>query len=244
MKTTATHNPAKVPPPARAGFCYERVSTGTQHHQMQRTANLEYAARNAIPIMHTASDTASGALPWIQRSISTALAAATGAAPTTPERAIRYTDVIVYELSRIGRDLSDTLRFLSDCALAGITVHISRTGTRIDAGINGKIMATVFGLAADIEREFIITRTRDALAERQATIERDGGFTSKAGHYRTALGRPKGTGGKSKLDAHAEAVRELIRHKVPDAAIGRLHGVTRATVKRFRLSQTTVTTKE
>jgi DNA invertase Pin-like site-specific DNA recombinase len=229
-------NPPKHPPPQRAGFAYERVSTDSQQHAMQRTCNLEYAARHAIPIMHTSTDTASGALPWIKRGITMALGFSNPDDTTGPAPAIRYTDVIVYELSRIGRDLSDTLRFLSDCAVAGITVHISRTGTRIDAGINGKIMATVFGLAADIEREFLITRTRDALAERKTAIEKNGGFTSKSGVWRKSLGRPVGSKSASKLATNAEAIRTMIAAKVPDSAIARLQGCSRATVARFRAS--------
>lgn len=231
-------NPAKHPPPQRAAFAYERVSTDKQQTDMQRTANLEYAARNAIPIMHTSRDTASGALPWTARAITMVLGFSTPDDATPQAPPIRYTDVIVYELSRIGRDLSDTLRFLSDCAIAGITVHISRTGTRIDAGINGKIMATVFGLAADIEREFLITRTRDALAERKTAIERDGGFTAKSGVWRKSLGRPTGTKSASKLEPNREAITTMIAAKVPDAAIARLQGCSRTTVARFRASLT------
>lgn len=243
--TTKKHAAPEARAPAtRSGFCYERVSTDSQQHAMQRTSNLDYCARHAIPIMHTCSDTASGSLPWLQRGIAQALGFS--APPSTPAAPARqtYSDVIVYELSRIGRDLADTLRFLGDCAAAGITVHISRTGTQIGAGIHGKITATIFGLAADIEREFIITRTRDALQERAATIARDGGFTSKAGHYRTALGRPKGTTGASKLDQHATTIDELIKHQVPDAAIARLHAVSRNTVARYRLKAANAKPKE
>lgn len=207
----------------RRAFCYERVSTATQAHDMQRTRNAEYAAANALPIIRTATDTASGAIPWNNRAIADAIT-----------HHNQYTDVIVYELSRVGRDLADTLTFLRDASLAGITVHISRTSMTIGDGIDGKIMATVLGLAADIEREFVITRTRDALAERQTQIDQNGGFLSKAGIWRASLGRPAGTGGGSKLAKHAEQITTLIEAKVSDSAIARLLSCSRATVARFR----------
>lgn len=208
---------------ARRAFCYERVSTSGQQHDMQRAANLEYAASNNLPIMHTQRDVSSGATPWQRRTIAYAL---------TPDNT--YTDLVVYELSRIGRDLADTLTFLREASLAGITVHISRSRMKIGDGIDGKIMATVLGLAADIEREFVITRTTDALQERQKQIDENGGFTSRAGVWRKSLGRPIGTKSPSKLEPHRDAIILLLRANVADAAIARLHKCSRATVARFR----------
>lgn len=207
----------------RRAYLYERVSTIKQNAEMQHTANLAYAAANGLPINGQSDDTASGSLPWRERRIAAVFVAAD-----------KYTDLIVYELSRIGRDLIDTLEFLKEAIAHNITVHISRTGMRLSAGIDGKIMATVLGLCAEIEREFIRTRTRDALAERREKIRNDGGFTSASGAYRTALGRPKGATSASKLDAHAEAVTALLNAHAADALIARVHGVSRATVKRYR----------
>lgn len=207
----------------RAAFAYERVSTARQTADQQRTANAVYAATHGLPIIITRTDTASGATPWRDRAISQATNRING-----------VTDVIVYELSRIGRDLADTLDFMRAALEAGITLHVSRTGLRIGAGIDGKIMATVLGLAADIEREFLRTRTRDALAERRALIKEQGGFTSASGVYRTALGRPKGPTNTSKLDEHAPMFRQLAAAGASDAMLARLFKVSRQTIARFR----------
>lgn len=211
----------------RRGVAYERISTATQQTDMQRTANIAYAAANAIPINSIKRDTASGSTPWAKRAIAEAL---TDAPP--------YTDLIVYELSRIGRDLADTLAFLRDAAANNLTVHISRTGMKIGDDINGKILATVLGLVAEIERDFLITRTTDALAERKQMIKLHGGFTSAAGVWRSTLGRPKGTTAPSKLAPHADKIAVLAAAKVPDAAIARLLQCSRGTVTRFRQSLT------
>lgn len=219
MKTTATTTTA----PTAVAFAYERVSTASQNASQQRTSNAEYAQRSGLLIASIATDTASGATPWRERKIADALK---DGAP--------YSHVVVYELSRIGRDLVDTLDFIRAAAERDTAIHISRTGMRIGAGIDGKIMATVLGLVADIEREFIRTRTRDALAERKRLIQENGSFISASGAVRNSLGRPKGATSASKLAQFAATIDPLLDKGATDALIARIHGVTRATVKLYR----------
>lgn len=204
-------------------FAYERVSTASQNASQQRTCNAEYAERTGLLIAAIATDTASGATPWRDRKIADALK---DDAP--------FCHIVVYELSRIGRDLVDTLDFIRAAVERGTAIHISRTGMRIGAGIDGKIMATVLGLVADIEREFIRTRTRDALAERKRLIEMNGSFTSASGAVRNSLGRPKGATSASKLAQFAATIDPLLDKGATDTLIANLHGVTRATVKLYR----------
>ena len=224
MKTKA---PPPTAAPQRSGYAYQRVSTSTQDATMQRTANLRYAADMKIPIQDEATDVASGASPWANRAIGRML-----------ELAPPFTDIIVYELSRIGRDLADTLTFFRECADRNITIHVSRTSMKIGQGIDGKIFATVLGLAADIEREFIIARTTDALANIRERIARDGSYTSKAGHVRTSLGRPKGTTRPGKLAAASAEITELLNASVSHSAIARLLNVNRSTVNRYAKRKT------
>lgn len=213
-----------TPTPKNAlAFAYERVSTASQNATQQRTVNAEYAERAGLMVTRIANDTASGATPWRERDIARALA---------PEAVCAH--VIVYELSRIGRDLVDTLDFIRAAIERGTTIHISRTGMRIGAGIDGKIMATVLGLVAEIEREFIRTRTKDALAERRRLIAENGSFTSATGAVRNALGRPKGATSASKLAPHAATIDPLLDHGATDQLIANLHGVSRATVRLYR----------
>lgn len=210
-------------PQSPIAYAYERVSTAAQTADMQRSTNADYANRAGLLIGSIGNDTASGSTPWRDRAIANAVAEGSP-----------YRHVIVYELSRIGRDLIDTLEFIRAAIDRDLTVHISRTGMRLGAGLDGKIMATVLGLVAEIEREFIRTRTRDALAERRRLIAENGSFTSATGAIRNALGRPKGATSASKLAPHAATIDPLLDHGATDQLIANLHGVSRATVRLYR----------
>jgi DNA invertase Pin-like site-specific DNA recombinase len=215
--------PTGKPVATQRAALYMRVSTDKQEADLQRTYCAEYALRLGLPILKTVTDTASGALPWRQRAVAPLVEAGTV-----------YTDLIVYEFSRIGRDMVDTLEFLKTCIDHGITVHVAKSNMVVRADISGKIMSTVLALAAEIERDLLRSRTRDALADRQRKIKDHGGFTSKAGTYRTSLGRPKGASGGNKLDAHRAELATLFDSNVSDAAIARIYKVDRRTVAAAR----------
>jgi DNA invertase Pin-like site-specific DNA recombinase len=79
----------------------------------------------------------------------------------------------------------------------------------LDGSLPSRITATVLGLAAEIEREFIALRTREALAKRRA----DG----------KPLGRPKGKpAARLKLDALEAVIRGYLAKGINKLAIARL----------------------
>jgi DNA invertase Pin-like site-specific DNA recombinase len=220
MTATTTTTPG---PSARRAALYLRVSTDKQETEAQRQACAAYALREHLPIIQTVSDTASGALPWRRRALGPLL-----------EQADALTDIVIYEYSRIGRDMVDTLEFLKVCNERGLSVHVAKNGTVIRADLGGKVLSTVMSLAAEIERDLLRSRTKDALADRRRRIAEEGGFTSKAGTYRTALGRPAGSGSAGKLDAHAADLARLFDAKVSDTAIARMYQCDRRTVAAAR----------
>ncbi len=79
-----------------------------------------------------------------------------------------------------------------------------------DNSLQSKITATVLGLAAEIEREFISSRTKEALAARKA-----------AG---VKLGRPQGKAKKLKLDAKRGEIQKYLNMGVSKAAIAKIVG--------------------
>ena len=82
------------------------------------------------------------------------------------------------------------------------------------------MLAFAFGLSAEIERNMISQRTKEALARKKT-----GG---------TALIRPKGSLSKAiKLTGKEETVRELLSKKVPVSSIAKILGVHRLTVTNF-----------
>ncbi len=76
-----------------------------------------------------------------------------------------------------------------------------------------KVMVTLFGLFADIERELISLRTKEGLAAARASGKR--------------LGCPQGRLGKSKLDGKEKDIQELLALKVSKASIAKITGVDR-----------------
>jgi DNA invertase Pin-like site-specific DNA recombinase len=208
---------------ARRAALYLRISTDKQETEAQRQACAAYALAEHLPIVQTITDTVSGSLPWRKRALGPLLADATG-----------LTDIIVYEYSRIGRDMVDTLEFLKTCNERGLSVHVAKNRTVIRADLGGKVLSTVMSLAAEIERDLLRSRTRDALTDRQRRIDTEGGFTSKAGVYRTKLGRPPGSTGAGKLDPYSADLGKLFDAQVSDSAIARIYECDRRTVAAAR----------
>jgi DNA invertase Pin-like site-specific DNA recombinase len=86
--------------------------------------------------------------------------------------------------------------------------------------INSKVLAFAFGLSAEIERNLISQRTKEALARRKA----EG----------VILGRPKGSKSSyTKLTGREKEIRQYLDKKVSHSAIGRIMGVHRFTVSTF-----------
>lgn len=80
------------------------------------------------------------------------------------------------------------------------------------------IVAMAFSMAAEIERDLISQRTKEALAARK-----------KAG---ITLGRPKGVG-KSKLDAYRPEIEALLANGSTQTSIAKRYGTTEANLSRW-----------
>jgi DNA invertase Pin-like site-specific DNA recombinase len=104
--------------------------------------------------------------------------------------------LIFAEVSRIARSTLQVLEVLEVCMAKGIDVYIAKQNMQLDGSMQAKITATVLGLAAEIEREFISMRTKEALAARK-----------KAG---VTLGRPKGKAEKLKLDPKRDQIEKYL----------------------------------
>ena len=195
----------------KIGVVYTRASTLQQDQTVQRSHCADYAYKHGIVIMQYLEDNESGATQWQSRRI--ALALAEGSTST---------DILVYEYSRIGRGMMDTLSFIDRALAQGKTVHIVRSGQKIEPGIMGRIFSVVMAMVSEIERDLIRTRTFDTLENRRDQIKHNGGFMSKAGVWRTRLGRPTAAVSQSKIASHTDAIANLLRAKVPRAAIARI----------------------
>ena len=103
--------------------------------------------------------------------------------------------MIVSELSRLGRSMLECMEILSIGSQKQINIYAVKGNWQLDGSIQSKILAMAFAMAAEIERDLISQRTREALAAKK-----------RAG---IKLGRPKGSG-KSKLDKYRPEIEALL----------------------------------
>jgi DNA invertase Pin-like site-specific DNA recombinase len=92
--------------------------------------------------------------------------------------------------------------------MPAVHLHVPKTGLVFDDTMQSKIVATVLGLVAEIERDFISARTKEALAKRKA----DG----------IKLGRPSGPARSLRLDPHADKIDEYLAKGIDKSSVAKL----------------------
>ncbi|MCG7500026.1 recombinase family protein [Vibrio sp. Of7-15] len=178
-------------------YAYLRVSTDAQDAQHQKHGILEYANQMGLTDIQFVEDTVSGRKKWQERKLGKLLS---DLAPGD--------SLIFSEISRIARSTLQVLDVLEFSMLHKVNVHIAKQNMRLDGSLQSTITATVLGLAAEIEREFISTRTREALAAKRAQ-----GIIG---------GRPKGPAATHKLDKKRRRIEEYLQAGLSQRAIAKL----------------------
>lgn len=130
--------------------------------------------------------------------------------------------IICAELSRLGRNLFMIMEILHICMLKECQVWTIKDGYKLGNDLQSKVLAFAFGLSAEIERELISSRTKEALQRKKAE-----GMT---------LGRPVGR--KTAPEKHKlYSKRKLIAHMLMEGAtqteIAKKCGVHRSTLSRY-----------
>jgi DNA invertase Pin-like site-specific DNA recombinase len=108
--------------------------------------------------------------------------------------------LVVTELSRLGRSTGDVVNLVRALMGAGVRVIVLKQNldlTQAKNDMTSKILVTVFSMLAELERDLISSRTREALAAKKAAGVR--------------LGKPMGTVQGSKFDADREKIELLLR---------------------------------
>jgi DNA invertase Pin-like site-specific DNA recombinase len=127
-------------------------------------------------------------------------------------------NIIVSELSRLGRSMLECMEILSIATQKGINVYAVKGDWQLTNSIQSKIIAMAFSMASEIERDLISKRTREALQ-----VKKQNGMK---------LGRPKGVG-KSKLDAYRVEIEALLKNGSTQKFIAKRYGTTEANLHHF-----------
>ncbi len=111
--------------------------------------------------------------------------------------------LIVSELSRLGRSVGDIITTVDTLVKRQIQLRAIKEDIRLNGprDLRTRVMVTMFSLFAEIERELISLRTKEALAAARAAGKR--------------LGRPRGTRGQSMLDGRAQEITHLLACTCP-----------------------------
>lgn len=203
-------------------WAYLRVSTDEQDVANQRLEILKLAnERGAGQVEFVEDPAVSGRISWRERKIAGIL-----------EEMQAGDTLIVAELSRLGRSMYEIMEILALAVKKGVRIYAAKGGWSLDDTIQSKILAMVFAMAAEIERDLNVKRTRAAMATRRAMAARGESWTSRAGNVVSGLGRPRGVG-PSKLDKNKDQIVERIVLGVPVSRIAKDHGTTPANLRHW-----------
>lgn len=183
-------------------IAYLRVSTMDQDLEKNKTDILLLANRKELGQVQFVEETISGRVSWKKRRIATII-----------EQLEKGDNLLVSELSRIGRSMLEIMEVLNISVEKGINIYSIKGNWKLDNTIQSKIMAMAFAMAAEIERDLISQRTKEALQAKKA--------------MGVKLGRPKGSG-KSKLDKFRPEIEALLNNGSTQKFIANRYGTTPA----------------
>lgn len=191
-----------------ATYAYIRVSTQTQTLENQKFEIEQWSRRQGVRIDFWVTETVSGTVGWEKRKLGRLL------------RRMKKTDLLVCtEISRLGRSMLMVMSVLNACSQKGVFIRTIKDNFNLSDSINSKIIAFAFALAAEIERNLISQRTREALAARK-----------QAGVH---LGRPPGPSGKlNRVMEDLPRISAMLDGGATKTAMARMYKIHRNTLNK------------
>lgn len=166
---------------------YLRASTDKQDLNNQKLEILEFARERQLHVDEFIAITISSRRTSKQRRIDEMLS-----------KLADSDTLIVTELSRLGRSTSEVISLINELVQRHIRVLIIKQNLDLKQNhdMTAKVMITLFSLFAELERDLVSMRTKEALAAKKT--------------QGIKLGKPKGTVQASKFDKDRQRIEELL----------------------------------
>ena len=177
---------------------YIRVSTDKQDLEKQRHLLLDYAQRNQLQVSEFIHAEASSRKDTKDRRIDELLTELT-----------KGDMLLVAELSRLGRNMLETLNIINELSQNGVSIVFIRQPELSTIGTHTKLLLAIYSYFAEVEREYISMRTKQGLAAARAKGK--------------LLGRPKGSRSKNRiLDPYRKQIKEYLEMDLNLASITKI----------------------
>ena len=178
-------------------IAYIRVSTNKQDMETQKIQICKYAHRENLIINEFIEAQESSARSPKQRKIN-----------ELKEKLKKDDILIVYELSRLGRSMFETINLVLDMSEKGVQfIFLKQPELSSFKNAHSKLLLTFYAYIAEVEKDFISQRTKAGL--------------EKARQKGKKLGRPFETF-NSQYDKDIEEIKELLDKKVPIKSIWKI----------------------
>ncbi len=190
-------------------YGYIRVSSDKQTTENQEYEIYKFADSKGFMIDEWIKETVSSRKKLEHRKINDLI------------NSVRENDIIICtEISRLGRSIMEVMSILNMLMEKNCKVYSIKENYELGNDINSKVLAFAFSLSAEIERNMISQRTKEALARKRNEGKK--------------LGRPKGSlSKKTKLTGKEKDIKKYLNMQIPKTVIAKLLGVNRNTLHNF-----------
>ena len=166
-------------------LAYIRISTNKQDIETQKLQIFKYAHKEDLKIDEFIEVQESSAKSLKQRKIN-----------ELKEKLKKDDILIVYELSRLGRSMFETINLVLELSEKGVQfIFLKQPELSSFKNAHSKLLLTFYAYIAEVEKDFISQRTKAGLEKARASGK--------------VLGRPIGSH-SSMYDEHLETIKELI----------------------------------